>query len=59
MQGAENKLTTLNDWALYCIALTGGFLSEHWAELFFVLFAGVHAFVALDKWRYERSLRTR
>lgn len=58
MQGAENKLNTLNDWALYLITLAGGFVSEHWAELFFIMFGAIHAFVALDKWRYERSTRT-
>lgn len=57
MQGAENKLTTMNDWVLYGIALTGGFISDHWYELIFLAFAGVHAYIALDKWRYERSTR--
>ena len=57
MQGAENKLTTLNDWVIYTLALAGGFISDHWYELIFLGFAGVHAFIALDRWRYERSTR--
>lgn len=58
MQGAESKLTTLNDWAWYLLAAAGGFVSEHWAELFFVTFGAIHAGVALDKWRHERRART-
>tara|TARA_R110000824_G_C14807779_1_gene635202 strand:+ start:178 stop:384 length:207 start_codon:yes stop_codon:yes gene_type:complete len=57
MLDTEGRLTTLNDWVIYGLALTGGFISNHWYEMIFLAFAGVHAYIALDKWRYERSVR--
>ena len=58
MLDTEGRLTTLDSWVIYGISMLGGFLSNHWYELIFLGLAGVHAYIALDKWRYERSIRT-
>lgn len=59
MQGAESRLETLNDWVFYALFLAGGFISQHWYEMIFLSIAAVHAFIALEKWRYERSIRAK
>ncbi len=33
------------------------FVSDSWPQIFAVTFASVHAYIAIDKWLYERSQR--
>lgn len=35
------------------------FVSDSWPQACAVLFAAIHAYIAIDKWRYERSTRAK
>jgi len=51
------KLATWNDWAIYGLAVCGGFIGENWYEIGFFAFAALHAYIAWDKHRFEKSTR--
>jgi len=36
-----------------------GFVATNWIQIGLFLFAAVHAYIAIDKWRYEKSLRVK
>lgn len=34
-----------------------GFVATNWMQIGLFIFAAIHAYIAIDKWRHERSLR--
>jgi len=36
-----------------------GFMANNWMQIGLFIFAAVHVLIAIDKWRYERSLRVK
>lgn len=50
INGVDNVSVSLLTGAL-------GFIATNWIQIGLFIFAAVHAYIAIDKWRYERSLR--
>lgn len=50
---------TADNWAVYAITAIGGFVTENWYEIGFLAFGAVHAWVAIEKWRYEKRNRAK
>ena len=36
-----------------------GFVAVNWVQIILFVFAAIHAYIAIDKWRYEKSLRVK
>lgn len=39
------------------VTVAVGFIAANWLQIGLFVFAAVHAFIAIDKWRYEKGLR--
>jgi len=35
------------------------FFSDSWPQIFAVIFAAIHVYIAIEKWRYEKSQRVK
>lgn len=47
----------VNSVFLYAATAVGAWIGENWSTIAFVVFGAVHAYIALDNWRYKRSMR--
>jgi hypothetical protein len=54
---ALSSIAGIGAWLSGVMDATGPWFGENWAQLLFVAFGAVHAYIAWDKWRYERSKR--
>ena len=36
-----------------------GFMATNWIQVGLFVFAAVHAYIAIEKWRYEKTLRNK
>ena len=54
---AISAMAGLGAWMSSVFDAAGPWLGENWAQLAFVAFGAVHAYIAWDNWRYKRSRR--
>lgn len=52
-----SALTGIGAWMSGVMDATGPWIGENWAQLAFVAFGAIHAYIAWDNWRYKRSMR--
>ena len=55
-------LQTISDVDNVSVSLvTGalGFMATNWIQVGLFVFAAVHAYIAIEKWRYEKTLRNK
>lgn len=52
-----SALAGLGAWMSSVMDSAGPWLGENWAQVAFVVFGAVHAYIAWDNWRYKRSQR--
>jgi len=50
-------ITEVDNLAISTVTVAMGFIATNWLQIGLFIFAAVHAYIAIDKWRYEKSLR--
>ena len=54
---ANQAISTVDNLSVSVVTGALGFMATNWIQIGLFLFAAVHAYIAIEKWRYEKSLR--
>lgn len=52
-----NSLSAADNIGVSILAGLIAFVSDSWPQVIAVIFGCIHAYIAIDKWRYEKSQR--
>tara|TARA_R110000851_G_scaffold243749_2_gene396428 strand:- start:325 stop:504 length:180 start_codon:yes stop_codon:yes gene_type:complete len=54
---ANQAISTVDNLSVSIVTGALGFMATNWIQIGLFVFAAVHAYIAIEKWLYEKSLR--
>lgn len=56
---SQSLIREVDNLAISSVTVAMGFIATNWLQIGLFIFAAVHAYIAIDKWRYEKKLRAK